>query len=311
MGPELVAELWRRRIELALPPLVAIGPRAALTGVPTVAITHIAQRAEITSDTLACFDVPAAAPIVPGQPGAHTAQAAWESLQLAADLALGHAIAAVVTAPISKAQMYGVGFSHPGQTEFFAAACAAPRYAMMLAGPELRTVPLTIHVPLAAVEGLVTKVAIIEMAELVINALRQDFGIARPRLAICGLNPHAGEQGALGDTEIRIIAPAIAALQAGGHAVLGPLPADSAFAPHIRPSFDAALCMYHDQALVPVKTLDFDRTVNVTLGLPIIRTSPDHGTAFDIAGRGMARPESMIAAVQLAQSMARHRRRPL
>ena len=206
----------------------------------------------------------------------------------------------------AKARLAEVGFTHPGQTEFVAQASgiAAADAVMMLAGPQLRTVPLTVHIALADVPARLSAELIVRRARIVAQALRQDFGIARPRLAIAALNPHAGEEGRLGDEEARIIQPAIAQLQAEGLAVTGPHPADALFAPRARAGYDAALCMYHDQALIPLKALDFDQGVNVTLGLPIIRTSPDHGTAFAIAGRNQADPGAMIAAIRMTGECA-------
>ncbi|HZV09278.1 MAG TPA: 4-hydroxythreonine-4-phosphate dehydrogenase PdxA, partial [Novosphingobium sp.] len=231
------------------------------------------------------------------------------SLQAGAQLAIAGKDAALVTGPIAKSHLARVGFAFPGQTECVADACgvAAQDAVMMLAGPSLRTVPITVHVALSAVPGLLSAALIERRAAIVAEALTRDFGIARPRLAICGLNPHAGEDGRMGDEESRLIAPAIAALQARGLAATGPHPADALFAPRHRASFDVALCMYHDQALIPLKTLDFDRGVNVTLGLPIIRTSPDHGTAFAIAGKGLADAGATIAAIAMAADCARRR----
>jgi 4-hydroxythreonine-4-phosphate dehydrogenase len=216
--------------------------------------------------------------------------------------------AAVVTAPIQKASLMQAGFGFPGHTEYLEHRTGARRAVMMLAGGGLRVVPLTIHVALADVPALVTKNAIIETAEIVLDALARDFSIPRPRLAIAGLNPHAGEDGRLGDAEIETINPAVAELRARGFDVSGPLPADTMFHAEARARYDAALCMYHDQALIPLKTIAFWEGVNVTLGLPIVRTSPDHGTALDIVGQNKADPRSMIAAIQLAAEMADARR---
>ena len=214
--------------------------------------------------------------------------------------------AALVTAPISKkALIDGAGFAFPGHTEFLADQAGVDRVVMMLAGPDLRVVPVTIHIPLADVPATLTIDLIVETVEVLARDLVARFGIGSPRIALAGLNPHAGEGGAMGREEIEVIAPAIAALQAKGHAVTGPWPADTMFHAAARARFDAALCMYHDQALVPLKTLAFDEGVNVTLGLPFVRTSPDHGTAFDIAGQDKADPTSMIAALRLADEMTR------
>jgi 4-hydroxythreonine-4-phosphate dehydrogenase len=303
--------MWRKRTLLSLPVFFAIGPLSALKDIPTVAIKSPSQAAAYFTTALPCIDIPLSTECHAGKPTKETAQTAWDALKVAADLALAGDISAVVTAPISKAQMYAIGFEHPGQTEFFAAVTNTTNYAMMLAGPELRTVPLTIHNPIKHIASLITEAKIRTAAETILNSLRIDFGIQKPRLAICALNPHAGENGTIGTEEIEFIIPAIEKLRADGAIIIGPLPADTAFAPHIRKSFDAALCMYHDQALVPVKTLDFDRTVNITIGLPIIRTSPDHGTGFDIAGRAIARADSIIAALQFAHMMTFNRRATL
>ena len=217
--------------------------------------------------------------------------------------------AAMVTAPINKAVLQGAGFGFPGHTEFLAHLTGAPRAVMMLASEKLRVVPLTIHMPVADVPKSINKLAVFETAEIILTALRRDFGILNPRLAVAGLNPHAGEDGVMGGEDASVIAPAVAALKARGFAVTGPLPADTLFHVEARKQYDAALCMYHDQALIPIKTLSFWDGVNVTLGLPIVRTSPDHGTAFDIAGTGKADARSMIAAVKMAADMADARRR--
>jgi 4-hydroxythreonine-4-phosphate dehydrogenase len=213
----------------------------------------------------------------------------------------------VVTGPVSKAQLYGIGFVHPGQTEFVAERCgiAASMVAMMLAGPTLRTVPVTTHIALADVPAKLGTELIVTRGRTVIRGLRRQFGIARPRLAVAGLNPHAGEDGALGREDIDIIAPAVERLRAEEDAdVFGPLASDTMFHARARAGYDAALCMYHDQALIPLKALHFDEGVNITLGLPIVRTSPDHGTAFDIAGQGRAEPTAMLAALRMAAACA-------
>jgi len=239
-----------------------------------------------------------------GKPDAANAAATIEAIARAVALCLAGEAAGLITAPIAKHVLMQTGFAFPGHTDYLAHLTGAKRAVMMLAGARLRVVPLTVHVPLAAVPGLITSEAILETAEITLAALTRDFGIAHPRLAVAGLNPHAGESGALGAEEDAIIAPAIAELKARGHCVLGPLPSDTMFHDEARAQYDAALCMYHDQALIPIKTLSFWDGVNVTLGLPIVRTSPDHGTAFTIAGSGQADPRSMIAAIQMAAQMA-------
>ncbi|WP_299193472.1 4-hydroxythreonine-4-phosphate dehydrogenase PdxA [uncultured Erythrobacter sp.] len=247
----------------------------------------------------------------PGSPDEAGAALALHSLAEAVRAVIeGHA-AAVATAPVSKGQLGKVGFEFPGQTEFLAAVCGlAPDDAvMMLAGPTLRTVPLTVHVALADVPKLLSAELIIHKAQIVAAALTRDFGLERPRLAISGLNPHSGENGQFGSEEARVIEPAIEKLREQGFDVTGPVPGDALFTPLLRPTYDAALCMYHDQALIPIKALEFDQGVNVTLGLPIIRTSPDHGTAFNIAGTGKAQPQAMMAAIRMAASCAEQRGR--
>jgi 4-hydroxythreonine-4-phosphate dehydrogenase len=215
----------------------------------------------------------------------------------------------VVTGPIAKARLAEVGFAHPGQTEFDAAACgvAAADAVMLLAGPNLRTVPITVHQALASVPRSLTADLIYRKGAITAAAMARDFGIAAPRLAFAALNPHAGEDGRMGDEEERIIKPAIARLRAAGIDATGPHPADGMFAPHERSRYDVALCMYHDQALIPLKALDFDAGVNITIGLPIVRTSADHGTAFAIAGKGIARPGATIAAIRMAGECAMRR----
>jgi 4-hydroxythreonine-4-phosphate dehydrogenase len=251
----------------------------------------------------------ARAEAIPGTLNVANADAVTEAIELAVRACLQGDAAALVTAPINKAVLNEAGFPHPGHTEFLAALTGARRAVMMLASEKLRVVPLTIHLPVAEVPAAISKQAVFETAEIIATALRRDFGILNPRLAVAGLNPHAGEDGMLGAEEEKIIAPAIAALQARGFAVTGPLSADTLFHEEARRTYDAALCMYHDQALIPIKTLSFWDGVNVTLGLPIVRTSPDHGTALDIAGTGKADPRSMIAAVKLAADMADERSR--
>ena len=210
----------------------------------------------------------------------------------------------MVTGPIHNGNLYAAGFALPGHTERLGHLTGVERPVMMLAAGSLRVVPVTIHEPLRRVSGLLTEALIVETAVVVDRALRERFGIARPRLVLAGLNPHAGEGGALGREEIEVVAPAVRTLRGRGIDASGPFPADSMFHAAARRGFDAALCMYHDQAMLPIKTLAFDEAVNVTLGLPLVRTSPDHGTAFDIAGRGIARAHSMIAAIGLAARLA-------
>jgi 4-hydroxythreonine-4-phosphate dehydrogenase len=245
----------------------------------------------------------------PGKLDAANAPAVIEAIETAVEACLAGDAAALVTAPIHKAVLNGAGFGFPGHTEFLAHLTGARRAVMMLASDELRVVPLTIHMPIAEVPGAIDKQSVFDTGEIILAALRRDFGILNPRLAVAGLNPHAGEDGMLGGEDLSVIAPAVAALRARGFGVRGPLSADTLFHEEARKTYDAALCMYHDQALIPIKTLSFWDGVNVTLGLPIVRTSPDHGTALDIAGQARADARSMIAAVRMAADMADARSR--
>jgi 4-hydroxythreonine-4-phosphate dehydrogenase len=316
VGPELLAEAWSRRGEEGLTPFFAVGgaellaQAAARRGI-AVPIQRIADPAE------AAAVFPVALPVLgdldgayrPGEPDRDGAALALASLTEAARLAVAGEASGLVTGPIAKSRLAEVGFTHPGQTEFVAEASgvAAEDAVMMLAGPSLRTVPLTVHMALADVPGALTAELIRRRCTIVAAALQRDFSVTDPRLAVAALNPHASEDGRFGDEEARIIAPAIAALQAAGITVTGPHPADALFAPHARGGYDVALCMYHDQALIPLKALDFDNGVNVTLGLPVIRTSPDHGTAFAIAGQRKANPGATIAAIRMAGECAARR----
>ncbi|MFM5913312.1 MAG: 4-hydroxythreonine-4-phosphate dehydrogenase PdxA, partial [Chakrabartia godavariana] len=237
------------------------------------------------------------------------ARCALDTLGLAIGLAQSGAAAALVTGPVSKKKLQEVGFTHPGQTEFIAERCgvSAVNVAMMLAGPGLRVIPITIHIALAQVPEALTTDLIVSRGRVAAKGLIKDFGIAAPRIAVAGLNPHAGEQGSMGDEEMTIILPAIEQLRAEGLDVIGPVAPDALFTPHMRGRYDLALCMYHDQGLIPLKALCFDDGVNMTLGLPIIRTSPDHGTAYDIAGQNIAQPGAMIAAIRMAGLAAANR----
>ena len=255
--------------------------------------------------------IPTQSPVTaaPGKPDLRNAAAVTEAIEKSVALCLAGEAAALVTAPIHKAVLNAAGFAFPGHTEFLAHLTGARRPVMMLASAKLRVVPLTIHIPVADVPQAISKQAVFDTGEIILTALRRDFGVLNPRLAVAGLNPHAGEDGMLGGEEQTVIAPAVAALKARGFHVRGPLSADTLFHDEARKAYDAALCMYHDQALIPIKTLSFWDGVNVTLGLPIVRTSPDHGTALDIAGHGKADPRSMIAAIQMAADMADARTR--
>lgn len=316
IGPELTVEAWARREDAGLAPFAVIGGgnilrEAARTRGIELPIANISDPCE----TKAAF--PTSLPVLgemngdyrPGAPGLDGARIARASLEQATELALRGRVGAVVTAPVAKKALAATGFAFPGQTEFLAHACGLPAAdaVMMLAGPHLRTVPLTVHVSLASVPQSLFPELIARRAIIVAEALSRDFGIAKPRLAIAGLNPHAGEGGAFGDEEARIIVPAIDTLKKAGIDATGPHSADALFTPRARTTYDAALCMYHDQALIPIKAIDFDEGVNVTLGLPIVRTSPDHGTAFDIAGRKIADPGALIAAIRMAGQCAARR----
>ncbi|HEX7711232.1 MAG TPA: 4-hydroxythreonine-4-phosphate dehydrogenase PdxA [Sphingomonadaceae bacterium] len=318
IGPELLCEAWARRREERLPPFFAVGGENLLAAaarmrgldVPVRRIAAPGEAAHVFSDALPVIGGDDA-DYAPGSPARTGAQLALGSLQKATALAVAGEAAGVVTCPVSKALLAEVGFAFPGQTEFLAYACgiAEQDAVMMLAGPSLHTVPLTVHVALARVPALLTAALIVSRSRIVAAALKRDFGLERPRLAIAALNPHAGEKGAFGHEERDVIAPAIARLVAEGIDVSGPHPADALFAERARETYDAAICMYHDQALIPLKTLDFDRGVNMTLGLPIVRTSPDHGTAFAIAGQRIASAGATIAAIRMAGEAAARRAR--
>ena len=250
------------------------------------------------------------APVVAGRPDAANAPLIIEAIEIAAQLALQGDVRGIITCPIAKANLYQAGFTYPGHTEFLGALSGGKTPIMMLANDALRVVPATIHIALAKVSTALTQEHLVPLITKVAEALQNDFGLAQPRIALCGLNPHAGENGAMGDEEGQIITPAIteAQKQLGEAAIIsGPFAADSLFHPEKCAAFDCVIGMYHDQVLIPVKTIDFHGSVNITLGLDFIRTSPDHGTAFDIAGQNLARPDSLIKALQFADQMAHHR----
>jgi 4-hydroxythreonine-4-phosphate dehydrogenase len=316
VGPELAVMAWAQARDTALPPFVIIGSHAIIAAAArhrgitarVVAVESPAQAADVFATALPVIDV-GTGDYTPGQPDDAGAALALASLTLATELTRHGATRALITGPIAKSRLARIGFNHPGQTEFVAAACAvAPHDAvMMLAGPHLRVVPITVHVPLSDVPHLLTTSLIASRADIAATALTRDFGIAAPRIAVAGLNPHAGEDGRMGHEDRDVIAPAVARLRAAGFAAVGPLPADTMFHAAARATYDVAICMYHDQALIPIKVLDFDDGVNVTLGLPIVRTSPDHGTAFGIAGTGTARAGATIAAIRMAGQCADQR----
>jgi len=307
IGPEVLAKCWDNRGMFNLPPFVAIGdPRSvgAVWDGPIMIIDDPRETDSAFDSGLPLIQLMSAEEDVPGHPSVAGAHCSLDSLEIAVGLARSGSAAAVV-----KEQLYAIGFAHPGQTEFVAERCgvSSGNVAMMLAGPTLRTVPATTHLPLTEVVGALTSVLIESRGRAVLRGLQRSFGIAEPRLAVAGLNPHSGEGGTLGREEIEVIEPAIAALAAEGWRITGPHPADTLFHASARANYDAALCMYHDQALIPIKALHFEDAVNITLGLPIIRTAPDHGTAFDIAGQDRADPRPMAAAIRMAAECASHR----
>ncbi|QDL92502.1 4-hydroxythreonine-4-phosphate dehydrogenase PdxA [Paroceanicella profunda] len=271
-------------------------------------VREIASPSEATScmsDALPVLPERLEVPVTLARPAPENAAPVVRSIERAVAQALSGEAAAVCTNPINKKALQdGANFAFPGHTEFLAHLCDSPRPVMMLAGPDLRVVPVTIHIPLSQVPAALTPELLEETLRVTHAGLRRDFGLASPHIAVSGLNPHAGEGGAMGFEDIDCITPVLRKLAAEGMRISGPYPADTMFHPRARATYDAAVCMYHDQALIPTKTLNFDSGVNVTLGLPIVRTSPDHGTAYDIAGRGVARPDSLIAALRLARDMA-------
>jgi 4-hydroxythreonine-4-phosphate dehydrogenase len=315
IGPDITIKAWLRRNELNLPAFYLLGDRdflahrAKLLGLSVRLADVRAEEAQAAfADALPVVATGHAATAAPGQPDGTSADAAMASIrQAVADVVAGRA-SAVVTNPIAKSVLYRAGFTHPGHTEFLAELAATaghtPQPVMMLWSPALVVVPVTIHLALRDAIAQLSSDLIASTARIVVADLKARFGLAHPRLAVSGLNPHAGEDGSLGTEDRTIVAPAVETLRGEGIDVRGPLPADTMFHDAARKTYDCAICMYHDQALIPVKTLAFDEAVNVTLGLPFIRTSPDHGTAFDIAGTGKADPSSLIAALRLAARIA-------
>jgi 4-hydroxythreonine-4-phosphate dehydrogenase len=315
IGPDITIAAWLRRRELSLPAFYLLGDealiaqRAKALGVEIRIAAVSPDGAEsVFADALPVVATGERATAAPGKPDASSAPAALASIrQAVSDVRAGRATA-VVTNPIAKSVLYRAGFRHPGHTEFLAELASVdgrlPQPVMMLWSPRLAVVPVTIHVSLREALSQLTSELIVSTVRIVATELTSRFGIARPRIAISGLNPHAGEDGSLGHEEQTVIAPALKILRNDGIDARGPLPADTMFHEAARAGYDCAVCMYHDQALIPIKTVAFDDAVNVTLGLPFIRTSPDHGTAFDIAGTGKANPASLIAALKLASRMA-------
>jgi 4-hydroxythreonine-4-phosphate dehydrogenase len=320
IGPDITFTAWRRRAELGLPPFYLLADPAfiarrvqRIAPDTPLAVVEPAAAAAAFSTALPVVDIAVPVSAEPGRPDQSSAPAALAAIRRAvADVHAG-AAAAIVTNPVAKNVLYRSGFPEPGHTEYLGklaeqATGVAVRPVMMLWSPELAVVPVTIHLALKDVIPRLSESLVVETARIVARDLRERFGIARPRLAIAGLNPHAGEDGALGDEDLTVVRPAVERLKAEGIDARGPLPADSLFHRAARASYDVALAMYHDQALIPIKTLAFNHAVNVTLGLPFVRTSPDHGTAFDIAGTGRADPASLIAALQLAARLSSHAR---
>ena len=316
IGPDITLATWMRRREFGLPPFyvladpLCLSRRAKRLGldVPIEVVTPATAAAAFDRALpVVLLGLPATAE--PGVPDATSAAAAIASIDRAVADVIAGVATAVVTNPIAKSVMYKGGFTDPGHTEYIARLSfensGNPAWpVMMLWSPEVAVVPVTIHVPFKEVPERLTRDLIFETGRVVARDLTARFGIARPRLAIAGLNPHAGEDGTMGKEDASVVRPAVERLIADGIDARGPLPADTMFHEAARQTYDAALCMYHDQALIPIKTLAFDHAVNVTLGLPFVRTSPDHGTAFDVAGTGKADPSSLIAALKLAARLA-------
>lgn len=318
IGGEILLQAWLRRRSEALPVFFAIDDPERLRAiagrlgldVPLAVIAAPEEAAASFADALPVLPLGMPVPWQPGRADPALAPAVRRSLDIGIEAALSGAAGALVTNPIHKKTLYSAGFGYPGHTEYLAARTGAPAHAMMLAVPArdgvpgLRAIPATIHVPLAAAVRQLSTAHLVSQGRVIDAALRRDFGIATPRIALTGLNPHAGEGGEIGREDEEIVRPAVEALLAEGIAATGPHPADTMFHAAARAGYDAALCMYHDQALIPVKTIDFDRGVNVTLGLPIIRTSVDHGTALDLAGTGKVDIGSLQVALETAYQMA-------
>ena len=315
IGGEIALAAWARRRD-GVPPFVLLDDPERVRALASrlgqsadvVELSAIDGAGAAFADAVPVWPVARDVRVTPGRPDPAAGKAVIASIDTAVEMTMRGETSAVVTNPIHKATLYQSGFRHPGHTEYLAdKAGATDRPVMLLACGKLRVVPVTVHLSLRdAIEALDVD-GIVHCARLLAESLRRDFGIASPRIAVAGLNPHAGEEGHLGREEIEIIGPAVRQIEAAGIRVSGPRPPDTLFHDEAREGYDGAVCMYHDQALIPLKTLDFHGGVNVTLGLPFVRTSPDHGTAFDIAGKGDANPESLIAALRLAASMAGHR----
>ncbi|MBX3491068.1 4-hydroxythreonine-4-phosphate dehydrogenase PdxA [Parvibaculum sp.] len=313
IGPEITLKVWLGRDVAALPCFFVTGDPALYRalGAPVEEIATADEAAEVFHRALPVMSVPLAEPAEPGRLAPANARAVLAAIDMACDLAMSGNAGGMVTNPIHKRVLYEAGLDVPGHTEYLAARTGGSRVAMMLSCPGLRVVPATVHLSLRDAAAALSVPLVTEQGTILARALRDDFGIARPRIAVAALNPHAGEEGHLGREEIDIIAPAIDAIRAAvpDIEIWGPAPADTLFHAAAWARYDAVLCMYHDQALIPLKTIDFEHGVNTTLGLPIVRTSPDHGTALDIAGRGTAHPGSLAAAIGAAGEMARSRAR--
>lgn len=314
IGPEIIAKAWTT-LRHSGPAFMVIGD-ADLLAAQGVAVQRVGGPKDALaafSIALPVFDQPLGHSVTAGVADKAHAPAIIHWIEMGVALTIKGEVSGLVTAPISKAPLYEAGFKFPGHTEFLASLTTEVPMdgergpVMMLTSGDLRAVLVTIHVPIAKVASTLTHEAIIHTAMVTAEAMTRDFGIATPRLVLAGLNPHAGEGGTIGDEEVRILAPAVAALQAQGINCVGPKPADTLFHDEARKTYDAVICLYHDQALIPVKMLDFWGGVNVSLGLPIVRTSPDHGTGFDIAGKGIARADSLIAALRMADQIANSR----
>ncbi|KQQ59002.1 4-hydroxythreonine-4-phosphate dehydrogenase [Rhizobium sp. Leaf311] len=316
IGPDVTVTAWAKRRELGLPPFIFVGDpdvlrsRAHLLGVDVnVKVCEPEDAISAFSEALPVLPLPVGFDVQAGQPHIGAALATIKAIETAVTLTVGKRAAAVVTNPIAKSVLYEAGFGFPGHTEFLAelskkATGQTVKPVMMIAGPKLRVVPVTIHIPVKDITHALTEELIIETCRIVASDLRTKFDIDAPRIAVAGLNPHAGEDGAIGIEDRDIIHPATIQLRKEGIDAFGPLPADTMFHDAARKRYDVAVCMYHDQALIPAKALGFDDSVNVTLGLPFIRTSPDHGTAFGIAGQGIANDSSLVAALMMAADIS-------
>lgn len=316
IGPDIALQAWLKRREYGLPPFLYLGDpavlqvRALLLELDVAVVeTDATQASELFDRALPVLSIPTGTDVLAGKPHVANARATIGAIETAVSMCLAGDVRAVVTNPIAKSVLYEAGFGFPGHTEFLADLAAkatgnSVMPVMMLAGPKLKAVPVTIHIPLKDVPGALTEALIVDTCRIVARDLNARFGLASPRLAVAGLNPHAGENGAIGQEDDDIIHPAIRRLRDEGIDAFGPLPADTMFHDDARSRYDVAISMYHDQALIPAKALGFDDSVNVTLGLPFIRTSPDHGTAFGLAGSGFAKETSLVAALQMADRMS-------